>query len=118
MTGGVVKVASNAHVPVCFGWGTNRPRMPDRGAKVKARKGLMRRIATLVVLIAFAAVPASAFAQSSSTCQAYNPQTCTTASVNDGQLPFTGLDVVLLVVGGGMLLGAGFAVRTFSRRLN
>jgi predicted S18 family serine protease len=78
----------------------------------------MRRIATLVVLLAFVAAPASAFAQSSSTCQAYNPQTCTTSQVSTGQLPFTGLDVVLLIVGGGTLLGAGFVVRTLSRRLN
>jgi hypothetical protein len=35
-----------------------------------------------------------------------------------GTLPFTGLDVVLLVVGGGMLLGAGFVVRRVSRRLD
>jgi hypothetical protein len=33
-------------------------------------------------------------------------------------LPFTGLDVVLLVAGGGTLLAAGFVVRRLSRRLN
>ena len=44
--------------------------------------------------------------------------TTTTTSVNPGTLPFTGLDVVLLVVGGCALLSAGFAVRRVSRRLN
>jgi hypothetical protein len=33
-------------------------------------------------------------------------------------LPFTGLDIVLLVVGGGALLTGGFVVRRLSRRLN
>jgi hypothetical protein len=84
----------------------------------------MRRIATLVVAIALM-VPASAFAASSSTCQAYNPQTCTVSGVTQstgattaGTLPFTGLDVVLLLAGGGTLLGAGFVVRRLSRRLD
>jgi hypothetical protein len=35
-----------------------------------------------------------------------------------GTLPFTGLDVVLLVAGGGTLLAAGFVVRRLARRLN
>ena len=68
------------------------------------------------------------------TCQGYNHQTCdsvssgTTGTGNGsttvtttnsaGTLPFTGLDIVLLVAGGGMLLGAGFVVRRLSRRLN
>jgi hypothetical protein len=84
----------------------------------------MRRIATLAV-IALLALPAAAFAASgSSTCQAYNPETCgptqisRTTPTQSGTLPFTGLDVVLLVVGGGTLLGAGFVVRRVSRRLD
>jgi hypothetical protein len=83
----------------------------------------MRRIATLVVLVGMMAVPGSALAGSS--CQAYNPETCgptqitrTTTPTSTSQLPFTGLDVVLLVVGGGTLLGAGFVVRRLSRRLD
>jgi hypothetical protein len=82
----------------------------------------MRRIATLVAGISLMA-PGAALAQSSSTCQAYNPQLCivspnsTTAS-SSGTLPFTGLDVVLLAAGGGTLVGAGFVVRKVSRRLN
>jgi hypothetical protein len=83
----------------------------------------MRRIATCVVVLGLLAVPASSVA--SSTCQAYNPETCgptqitrTTTPTSTSQLPFTGLDVVLLVVGGGTLLGAGFVVRRLSRRLD
>ena len=86
----------------------------------------MKRIATLVVAIALMAIPASALG-SSSTCMAYNPETGTSQpsnssncepGTNTGQLPFTGLDVVLLVVGGGALLGAGFVIRRVSRNLS
>jgi hypothetical protein len=92
----------------------------------------MKRISALVGLVVVLAltVPGAAFA--SSTCQAYNPQTCgsvssntsgnspgsTTATTSSGTLPFTGLDVVLLVAGGGALLGTGLVVRRLSRRLN
>lgn len=80
----------------------------------------MRRIATLAVAIALM-IPSAALAQGSSTCQAYNPQTCTstsetTATSSQGTLPFTGLDVALLALGGGTLLGAGLVVRRLSRR--
>jgi hypothetical protein len=84
----------------------------------------MRRIATLIVALSLLAAPASALASSSSTCQAYNNETCGPAQItrttptSSGQLPFTGLDVVLLVVGGGTLLGAGFVVRRLSRRVS
>jgi hypothetical protein len=80
----------------------------------------MKRIVTLAVALALM-VPGTAFAQSSSTCQAYSPQTCisvTTHQTTSGTLPFTGLDVALLALGGGTLLGAGFVVRRVSRRLN
>jgi cell division protein FtsW (lipid II flippase) len=81
----------------------------------------MKRIVILVVAIGLLMVPSAALAQSS-TCQAYNPQTCesssetTTTTTESGTLPFTGLDVALLAVGGGALLGAGFVVRRLSRR--
>jgi hypothetical protein len=85
----------------------------------------MKSIATLVgVVLVLSILPGSALAAGSSTCQAYSPQLCssvgnsnTTAS-SAGTLPFTGLDVVLLVAGGGTLLAAGFVVRRLSRRLN
>ncbi len=82
----------------------------------------MQRIAILAVAIALM-VPAAALAQSSSTCQAYNPQLCSSVNTGSsttssaGTLPFTGLDVVLLAAGGGTLVGAGFVVRRLSRRL-
>jgi hypothetical protein len=82
----------------------------------------MKRIATLLAGLALMAAPSSALAQSSSECQAYNPQLCTVNDQNDantsGTLPFTGLDVALLAVGGGGLLGAGLVVRQLSRRMN
>jgi hypothetical protein len=82
----------------------------------------MKRIATLMASMAILVAPGTALAQESSTCQAYNPELCTT--VNDGStttdatLPFTGLDVGLLAIGGGGLLGAGLAVRRLSGRLD
>jgi hypothetical protein len=84
----------------------------------------MKRIATLLVGLALMLAPGSAFAQSSSECQAYNPQLCNISDQNEstttseGTLPFTGLDVALLAVGGGGLLGAGLVVRRLSRRPN
>jgi hypothetical protein len=87
----------------------------------------MRRIAILVVAVALMA-PSVALGASSSTCQAYNPQLCSAVgsetesgavtSSTTGTLPFTGLDLVLLVAGGGALLSAGFVVRRLTRRLN
>ena len=82
----------------------------------------MKRIAMLLVGISLMLAPSAALASSSSTCQAYNPQLCSNVSAastsTSGTLPFTGLDVVLLAAGGGMLLGAGLVVRRSSRRLN
>jgi hypothetical protein len=85
----------------------------------------MKRISALVGVLGVLAlfVPTAAMAAGSSTCQAYNSQqTCqpvtTTTTTSSGTLPFTGLDVVLLVAGGGSLLAAGFVVRRLSRRLD
>jgi hypothetical protein len=82
----------------------------------------MKPIAALVLVIALM-VPATALATGSSTCQAYNPQTCNALSTTQhtatsGSLPFTGLDVVLLLVGGGTLIGTGLVVRALTRRVN
>ena len=87
----------------------------------------MKPIAALVLTIALM-VPATALAKSSSTCQAYSRQTCNvlsttqhsaaTAATNSGSLPFTGLDVVLLLIGGGTLIGTGLLVRALARRVN
>ena len=82
----------------------------------------MKRITLLGAILIALALPASALAQGNSTCQAYNPQLCSsvsnTTSTSTGSLPFTGLDAVLLVAGGGTLLAAGFVVRRLSRRLD
>jgi hypothetical protein len=84
----------------------------------------MKRIATIIVGLAL--LLPSAAAASSSTCQAYSAQLCSIANTTASQstntststsastLPFTGLDVVLLAVGGGALLGAGLVVRRLS----
>ncbi len=87
----------------------------------------MKRIAALIVSLGLLVLPATAMASGSSTCQSYNPQLCTVVSntatqttttpVTTSTLPFTGLDVVLLAVGGGTLLGAGLVVRRLSRGL-
>lgn len=85
----------------------------------------MKRIATLVTAVALI-VPSSAFAQSGSTCQTYNPQLCsvttgTSASQGtdpSGTLPFTGVDVPLLAAAGLSLVGGGVFVRRLSRRPN
>jgi len=99
----------------------------------------MKRIATISAVLALLAIPSSALAQSSSTCQAYSNQTCSVSAISQGQgptgstlpvsstttsttsagsLPFTGLDLGLLVIGGASLLGAGVFARRLSRRLN
>jgi hypothetical protein len=84
----------------------------------------MKRISALVGVLGVLALFAPNAALASSTCQAYGGQTCnnvtttTETASSTGTLPFTGLDVVLLVAGGGTLLGAGFVVRKLSRRLN
>ncbi len=76
-------------------------------------------------------LPGTALASGSSSCQSYSQQACiavgpagsgTTGSGNTspqagpvaGTLPFTGLDIGLLLAGGGTLLGAGFLVRRLS----
>ena len=81
----------------------------------------MKFIATLVVLLALIAAPSAALAQNTSTCQAYNPQLCTSqqsTGSSSGTLPFTGLNATWIVLAGGGLLGAGLVVRRVSRRLN
>jgi hypothetical protein len=110
----------------------------------------MKRFSILMVgaVLAFSVSGTALASGGGSTCQSYNPQTCsvisttttrtttpttssttptstatstspaTTAAVASGTLPFTGLDVGLLLVGGGVLLGTGLLVRRFSRGNN
>ena len=84
-------------------------------------------VAVVASLSLVASVPAVAGAESP-TCSTYHP-TCnsissaidaptatTTTTTGTGSLPFTGLDVGLLVAGGGSLAGLGFVIRRTARR--
>ncbi len=90
-----------------------------------------KTIVTLVVGLALL-LPAAAMAESGSTCQAYNPQLCGVSgittrspgehpdpvyvgSTGSSTLPFTGLDLALLLATSGALLAAGLLVRRLSR---
>ena len=86
----------------------------------------MKRIVTLAAGIAIA-LPGTALASGSPTCQAYSPQLCpvsssvqpaatATTATDASTLPFTGLNVGLLAVGGGALLGSGLVIRRLSGR--
>ena len=86
----------------------------------------MKRLATLLVGVALVlSIPSTALA-ASSTCQAYSNQTCTdtvptttstTVTTSTGSLPFTGIDVVLLIAGAGILIGTGLVVRRLSNHV-
>jgi hypothetical protein len=84
----------------------------------------MKRFATLLVGLALMVAPSSAFAQVTSECQTYGPETCNVTAVrdgtttNNGALPFTGINAAILAVVGGGLLGTGLVVRRVSRRTN
>lgn len=91
----------------------------------------MKRIVILMASIALLIAPSAALADGGSTCKSYDQQLCqvannsttkttgvgaTTATTSAAStLPFTGLDVGLLVAGGGLLLGTGLVVRRLSR---
>ncbi len=82
----------------------------------------MKRLAIVITgLVLALSVASSAMAQSS-TCQAYNNCSATTtsdvSSTTTSTLPFTGLDVALLLAGGAGLLGTGLVVRRLSRRID
>jgi hypothetical protein len=77
-----------------------RPNMRPRGI-----------VATLVVCVALLVTAPAAFAQNA-TQDAY----CDGCSaLHHKQIPFTGLDVALVVAAGAALLAAGFGVRRLSR---
>jgi hypothetical protein len=76
----------------------------------------MKRIALLITILALV-FPGAALAQGGSTCQAYGQQTCSSIepvsnSTSSGStLPFTGLDLALLLAGAALLLGTGIVLR-------
>jgi hypothetical protein len=97
---------------------------------------MKRFVATAAAVIALLAVPSVALAGGSSTCSSYNPQLCqvvsptqsstnvpvdtnvtpvsATQAADAGSLPFTGLDIGLVAVGGVVLIGAGLVARRLS----
>lgn len=89
----------------------------------------MKRIAALAASLSLMVAAAPAMA-ASATCPSYHPDCnsiehfgtppssppVTTSTTSTGTLPFTGLDVGLLVAGGGSLLGLGFLLRRTSKR--
>jgi hypothetical protein len=78
---------------------------------------MKRIVAIAVAVLALLALPAAAFASGSSTCSSYNPQLCQVVnhtSTASSTLPFTGLDIGLVAVGGVVLIGAGLAARKLS----
>ena len=81
-----------------------RPRMRPRGIVV-----------ALVICVALLATAPAALAQSA-TQDAYC-QGCSALQHHSSgkQIPFTGLDIALVVAAGGALLAAGFGVRRLSR---
>ncbi len=86
----------------------------------------MKRLAGLITGAVLALSVAGNAMATSSTCQAYNSCQGTSATTTTGvtttgtttTLPFTGLDVALLLAGGAGLLGSGLVVRRISRRVN
>ena len=81
-----------------------RPRMRPRGI-----------VAALVICVALLATAPAALAQSA-TQDAYCVGCSALQKHEPGkQIPFTGLDIALVVAAGGALLAAGFGVRRLSR---
>jgi hypothetical protein len=81
----------------------------------------MKRLATLAAWVVVMFAPSPALGQSSSTCQAYNPQLCSVSGQNDqsasnGTLPFTGLDIGMLTLVGSGLAAAGIFLRVKAHR--
>lgn len=91
----------------------------------------LRNIIAAATLCVALLVPASAFAQSSSTGYSQpagsvqqqlgthnssnDAKTTAAAKSESGSLPFTGLDIALVVAAGGVLLAMGFGIRRISR---
>jgi hypothetical protein len=74
------------------------------------RRPLLLAVFIATIFVTFLLVAGDA--HGSSTCQAYNPQTCSSLIGGSGTLPFTGLDVVLLVAGGFVLIVLGMVLHS------
>lgn len=78
----------------------------------------MKRVLLIAMLVAALAAPA-ALADNGSSKAGYGGQAQVqdevTKSDGGGTLPFTGADLGLLVVGGGLFAGAGLAMRRVGR---
>lgn len=84
----------------------------------------MRKLTLLVMLLVALAVPPAASAQGSCNANGYsnvagiqpngtNPA-CTVTTASSGNLPFTGLDLGIVLVAGVLLLGSGLVLRRLS----
>lgn len=84
----------------------------------------MRKLTLLVMLLVALAVPPAASAQGSCNANGYsnvagiqpngtNPA-CTVTTASSGNLPFTGLDLGIVLGAGVLLLGAGLVLRRVS----
>jgi uncharacterized ferredoxin-like protein len=99
---------------------------PEAFAKIISEfngKGMMKRLAVAMIAVAALLLPGAALASGgSSSCQTYNPQTCqalsSTSTSRASTLPFTGIDLGLLVAGGAVLIAAGFVVRRLARHVH
>ncbi|HEV3130230.1 MAG TPA: hypothetical protein VGY32_14695 [Solirubrobacteraceae bacterium] len=104
---------------------TNRPSLWIAEFLTEMNMHSGKRISALaagLMVVAILALPGQALAAGSSQCQAYNPQVACEPPVNisqsqAGNLPFTGIDVVLLASGGAVMIAAGVGIRLLSRRL-
>jgi hypothetical protein len=101
-------------------------KISDLGGKKKLR-GVRRGLVAMLALAALVVVPASALAQQvSPTSDQYDPRTSVvsegpgdpgnppTADQSTGDLPFTGLDIGLLIAAAGALGVSGVALRRLS----
>jgi hypothetical protein len=85
---------------------------------MRGMRSLWSVLATAAVLLAFVALPAIASAEP--TDDVYGGtlgqvESSTQAKPNDNGLPFTGLDVGIVVLGGAFLIGTGLVIRRASR---
>ncbi len=82
----------------------------------------LKRVFALLAVMGVVLLPSQALAQepsqsgySANDTAVVEDQSGETSETSGGSLPFTGLDVVLLVVAGGALLGLGLGMRRLTR---